>query len=207
MKEGKPSPEWSDVMTLPRVLSLEADGTLGIRPVSEIEALRSNPRSASACELPANTDMVLDIPGGKAIEIEAEIDPGTAREVCLSVLALAGRRRADRHPRLLSDGTHWFGQYGKQRPCVLAVDTTRASLREDVQARPPETGPFLLSEGEPLRLRVFVDRSLVEVFANDRQCLTLRTYPSRADSDMLALRAQGAAAKLQTLKVWDLQPE
>ncbi|MHB8969216.1 MAG: GH32 C-terminal domain-containing protein [Pirellulaceae bacterium] len=151
--------------------------------------------------------MVLDIPGGKAIEIEAEIDPGTAREVCLSVLRSPdGAERTD--IRVYFQTEHnWFGQYGKQRPCALAVDTTRVSLREDVQARPPETGPFLLSEGEPLRLRVFVDRSLVEVFANDRQCLTLRTYPSRADSDTLALRAQGAAAKLQTLKIWDLQPE
>ena len=205
VKEGKPSPDWSDVLTLPRVLSLEADGTLGIRPATEVEALRSEPRSAAARELPANTEVVLDTPGGKAIEIEAEFDPGAAREICLSVLRSPdGAERTDIRVFFQTE-QNWFGQFGRQRPCVLAVDTSRASLREDVQARPPETGPLLLPEGEPLRLRVFVDHSLVEVFANGRQCLTLRTYPSRADSDTLALHAQGAAAKLKSFRVWDLQ--
>jgi len=53
---------------------------------------------------------------------------------------------------------------------------------------------------------VFIDRSIVEVFANDRQCLTLRAYPSRADSSGLALRTQGAAATVRSFKVWDMQP-
>jgi len=114
-----------------------------------------------------------------------------------------GAERTDIHVFFQTEH-NWFGQFGKQRPCVLAVDTTRASLRSDVQARPPESGPFLLPEGEPLRLRVFVDRSIIEVFANDRQCLTLRTYPSRADSDTLAIRSQGAAARVQSFRVWDL---
>jgi beta-fructofuranosidase len=204
VREGRPATEWSDVMTLPRVLSLEADGTLGIRPAAEVERLRADPRAAAARELPANAEVVLDTRGGKSIEITAEIDPGAAREVCLSVLRSPdGAERTD--IRVFFQTEHnWFGQYGQQRPCVLMVDGTRASLRDDVQARPPESGPLLLGAGEPLRLRVFVDRSIVEVFANDRQCLTLRVYPSRADSDTLALRVQGAAARLAALTVWDL---
>jgi beta-fructofuranosidase len=206
VKEGRPAPEWCDVMTLPRVLSLEADGTLGIRPAAEIERLRANPRVATVGEVPANTEVVLATAGGKVIEIAAEIDPGAAREVCLSVLRSPdGAERTDIRV-LFQTERDWFGQYGTQRPCVLAVDSSRASLRQDVQARPPETGPLLLAAGEPLRLRVFVDRSIVEVFANDRQCLTLRTYPSRADSDTLALRAQGAPARVTSFSVWDLKP-
>jgi beta-fructofuranosidase len=193
-------------MTLPRILSLEADGTLGMRPAVEVESLRTNPRSAASRELPANTEVVLDTPGGKTVEIEAEIDLGAAREVCLSVLRSPdGAEHTDVRlfQRIERD---WFGLYRSQRPCVLAIDTTRASLLADVQARPPEAGPLLLADGEPLRLRVFVDRSLVEVFANDRQCLTLRTYPSRADSAGLALRAQGASVALRALRVWDMRP-
>jgi beta-fructofuranosidase len=205
VKEGRPAPEWCDVMTLPRVLSLEADGTLGVRPVAEIDSLRASPRSAASRELPANTEVVLDTAGGTTVEIAAEVDLGTAREVCLSVLRSPdGAERTDirLYQRTERD---WFGVYGSQRPCLLAIDVSRSSLREDVQARPPEAGPLLLAEGEPLRLRVFVDRSIVEVFANDRQCLTLRAYPSRTDSTGFALRAQGAAARLQSFQVWDMQ--
>jgi len=206
VKEGRPSPEWCDVMTLPRVLSLEADGTLGMRPAAEIESLRQNSRVAAVGELRAHTEVVLDTPGGNTIEIETEIDLGNAREVCLSVLRSPdGAERTD--IRLFQRTERdWFNLYGSQRPCVLMIDTARASLREDVQARPPETGPLLLADGEALHLRVFIDRSIVEVFANDRQCLTLRAYPSRADSSGLALRTQGAAATVRSFKVWDMQP-
>ncbi len=49
----------------------------------------------------------------------------------------------------------------------LQCDTTRSSLgfgRKVVEGRSLELPP-----GEPLRLRVFVDRSIVEVYANERQ--------------------------------------
>ena len=59
-------------------------------------------------------------------------------------------------------------------------------------ARSEEVAPFKLREGEPLRLRVFIDKSVVEVFANGRQCLALRVYPGREDS--VAYRSAPRAA-------------
>ena len=46
-------------------------------------------------------------------------------------------------------------------------------------SRAPETGPVVLEDGENLELRVFIDRSIVEVFANDRLCIAARVYPGR----------------------------
>ena len=54
-----------------------------------------------------------------------------------------------------------------------------------------ESGPLWLEDKELLRLRVFIDHSVVEVFANNRQCLTVRTYPSREDSQQVSFRARG----------------
>ena len=59
-----------------------------------------------------------------------------------------------------------------------------------------------MAQDEPLRLRVFVDRSIVEVFANDRQCLTLRVYPQRDDSAGVSVFARGSGARLASLDVW-----
>jgi beta-fructofuranosidase len=60
----------------------------------------------------------------------------------------------------------------------------------------------VLHVGEPLRLHVFLDRSVIEVFANERACLTSRVYPTRADSNGLALVAEGGAARVTTMDVW-----
>jgi len=38
---------------------------------------------------------------------------------------------------------------------------------------------FSHQPGEPVHLRIFVDRSVVEVFVNGRQCVAVRVYPGR----------------------------
>ena len=51
---------------------------------------------------------------------------------------------------------------------------------------------------------MFVDRSIVEVFANDRQCLTLRTYPEREDSSGVSVFARGSDARLSSFDIWQM---
>ena len=87
----------------------------------------------------------------------------------------------------------------------LQIDGAEASLRGDVFARTPETGPIRMAQDEPLRLRIFVDRSIVEVFANDRQCLTLRVYPQREDSSGVSVFARGNSARLASFDIWQMR--
>jgi beta-fructofuranosidase len=61
-----------------------------------------------------------------------------------------------------------------------------------------------LEAGEPLTLRVFVDRSVIEVFANGRLCLTSRVYPS-ATSLGAALFVQGGSVDVPTLDIWTMR--
>jgi beta-fructofuranosidase len=65
-------------------------------------------------------------------------------------------------------------------------------------------GPLDLRLGEPLRLRVFLDHSVIEVFANDRACLTARIYPTRPDSLGVGLFAHGGAAQLRIGHAWQM---
>ena len=87
----------------------------------------------------------------------------------------------------------------------LTVDCGRSSL--DVAVDRPVEGALLpLAPDEPLRLRAFLDRSVLEVFANGRLCISERIYPSRPDSLGLALFAEGMPARLLGLDVWPLAP-
>ena len=67
-----------------------------------------------------------------------------------------------------------------------------------------EGGPLGLGPGEPLALRVFVDKSGVEVFANGRQAVMRRIYPTRRDARGVALFARGAGAKATSIEAWDM---
>ena len=84
------------------------------------------------------------------------------------------------------------------------MDTTKSSLTEG--AKSVEAGPFTLPADEPLKLRVFVDKSVVEVFANGRQAVMRRIYPSRPDSIGVKLFSNGAPAEVRVLQAWEMAP-
>ena len=198
VNEGKVGNGWRDIMTMPRWYSLNADNSLRMAPAPELAALRFDERSVKGTDIPANGEVLLDGVAGKAIEIEAVIDPQLAREVGLCVLRSPDGGEQTRISLLP-------GKRQMPATSVLSVDVSQASLNSDVFGRPPEIGPFRLAEGEKLHLRVFVDRTIVEVFANGRQCLTSRVYPGREDSVGVSLFARGAAAKLESLKAWQMR--
>lgn len=86
----------------------------------------------------------------------------------------------------------------------LKIDTTQSSLGEGPKS--VEGGPFELKPGESLTLRVFVDKSVVEVFANDRQAVMRRIYPTRADSHGAVLFSRGGVTEVKSIEAWDMAP-
>jgi len=65
-------------------------------------------------------------------------------------------------------------------------------------------GPLPLDDGR-VRLRVFVDWSSVEVFANDGYTvITDRIFPAPESQDV-ALYAEGGEARLVSMDVWNLR--
>ena len=198
IKEGRTPQGWNDVMSLPRHYRLGADGTLRMGPVAEAESLRGDAVHVGPTPIPSNGEVLLDTVRGKALEVEALLEPGSAREVGLIVLRAPD---GSEQTRISLFRRHSAGS----GPHQLQIDVSCASLREDVYARVPEIGPLNLAPDEPLRLRVFVDRSVIEVFAGDRQCLTLRAYPQRADSNGVAVFARGGSARLESLDAWQMQ--
>jgi beta-fructofuranosidase len=85
------------------------------------------------------------------------------------------------------------------------VERERSSLSPDVDLG-RQGGAFALAEDETLKLQVFLDASVIEIFANDRACLTSRIYPSRPDSLGIGVFARGEKALLKALDVWDMRP-
>ena len=202
---GKPTEGWDHIMSIVRVLTLREDKTLGIEPIPKIDSLRSDHRIVGETILPANREIVFEDVAGNAVEIVAEIDPKEAREVCINVLRSPDNEEHTavkfyKHGHMAANKD---GQ--KYRKDALAIDPSRSSLLPDVLSRPPEVAPFELEDGETLKLRIFIDKSVVEVFANGRQCVALRVYPGREDSVGVSVRAQGRDAVLKSLEAWQMK--
>jgi beta-fructofuranosidase len=198
VKESRESQGWDDIMTLPTHLSLRDDNSLSIRPVDEIESLRGDRTTADDIEVGAGQQIVLDSIAGNAIEISMTIDPGDAHEVGLNVLRSPDAEETTRISFFPKGHQRWGSAH-------LQIDGSSSSIRTDLIPRPPELAPFDLSKGESINLRIFVDRSIIEVFANDMQCLTLRAYPDRDDSVGVSLFSRGGTAKFTGIESWKME--
>ncbi|MCY4435802.1 MAG: glycoside hydrolase family 32 protein [Chloroflexi bacterium] len=227
MNPGYPTAGWNQIMTLPRRLTLAGDDDVRVEPAGDIESLRHDHRHVGPTELPANEEVVLAGIEGSALELAIELDPGAAPMVELNVLRSPGREEYTRiafymdrgfkvqNPSVQPGAVHHTGQvairgYKSPRPVdryesLLTLDSSYASTLPGALSRAPETALIRLDPDEPLRLRVFVDRSVVEVFANGKQCVAVRVYPGRGDSTGVSLRAQGSPAHLRSLDAWQMR--
>ena len=154
--------------------------------------------------LAANQEVVLQGIQGNAMEIVAELDSKGAPLVEMNVLRSPNKEEFTRIAFFRDRGYRERSEKGRQLSSIT-IDSSYSSLLPDVRSRAPETAPVFLDKGGPLRLRVFVDRSVVEVFVNGRQCVALRVYPSREDSLGVSLRAQGQDAELKSFDAWQMK--
>jgi beta-fructofuranosidase len=206
MNPGRPTQGWNQIMSLPRHLTLSGPDELGIEPAGDIESLRGEHKHIGATPLPANQEVVLDGVQGNAMEILAEIDTKGGPIVEMKVLRSPGQEEFTRITYFRHGGLTRRRMDGKRfRDSVVTIDSTYSSTLPDVGPRPPETAPVAIGPGEPLELRVFVDRSVVEVFVNGKQCIAVRVYPGREDSLGVSLRAQGRDATLKSLDAWQMK--
>jgi beta-fructofuranosidase len=213
MNPGKPTKGWNQIMTLPRRLTLPPEGEidpLRIEPAGDIESLRYDHQHVGPMNLPANEDVVLENIPGNAMEIVAEIDPKNAPMVEMDVLRSPGAEEVTRIMYFRNRGYRHreFGRrsaYGRKMSSVITIDSSYSSILPDVQSRAPETAPVSIGRDESLKLHVFVDRSVVEVFVNGRQCVAMRVYPGRKDSVGVSLRSQGRDAVLKSLDAWQMK--
>ena len=182
---------WSGTMSLPRVLSLGEDGMLRIDPPVEIERLRYNGRKKTNLLVKADSELPLEGIGGDSIELALEMNAKDAKQFGVKVCCSPG-------------GEEQTLIYYDAVEKMLKVDTTNSSLTKGRKS--VEAGPLALKADEPLKLRVFVDKSVVEVFANGRQAVMRRIYPSRADSVAVRLFSNGGPVSVPSLDAWDMMP-
>ncbi len=88
---------------------------------------------------------------------------------------------------------------------LISIETAYSSILPDVKSRAPEIAPVILEPNEKLRLHIFVDKSVVEVFVNEKQALAVRVYPGRDDSKGISIRAQGSDASIENLYFWQMK--
>ncbi|WP_022834807.1 glycoside hydrolase family 32 protein [Salisaeta longa] len=192
--EQIPTHPWRSAQSIPRRLALRRtdDGFRLVQyPVQELQQLRDIHRHLTDLPVPAGTHSLRDHGiSGRALEIVATIDVGTAEEVGLKV------RRGGTEETLVGVDVR-----GEQ----VFVDRSRSGVTDfSAHFAGRHEGPLPITDGR-VTLRVFVDWSSVEVFADEGYTvITDRIFP-QPQHQGVAVYAEGGDARIVSMDVWTLR--
>jgi beta-fructofuranosidase len=167
---------WNGCLTLPRVLSVSPQGELLQAPAPEVKKLRAEPFRVADLSLNSTTYNFSQVKGD-CLEVYADLELLGTGSVQIEL------RRSD-------DGTRFIpiSFNGSE----LAVAGAKA--------------PFsLLPSERTVKFDVLLDKSVLEVFVNNRACFTRVIYPDAKDLG-LALTTSEGTARVRSLHAWKMRP-
>lgn len=184
---------WAHCYSLPREWSLDANGTLIQKPWESLTGLRTS-TTFSRSDFDLNGAIDLSPVKGRAVELCGTFTVGTtpfgfnifkngSAKGSITYNPASAELIADFSSltRLINDGGVYDGVYR----CTL---------------------PQRPKRGSDLKINVFVDHSIVDIFVNDSWATSIRVFPTDSNADGIEAFAN-AIVKVKDLKAWILDPK
>jgi len=173
----KPDKGWNSVMALPRILSIDSAGFLCQTPTPELSKLRGEPLRVPTTEL-----------SGKPLALGKEFQRDTLE--IEAVFAAENASSVGLRLRCSKDGKPGAEIRHEVRGGFFSVGSTRMYFGRE----------------KHLRLKVFLDKRVVEVYANNGEAAIFTTVDAGLNDLGIEVFANGGAAKLESLTAWPLRP-
>lgn len=185
---------WAHLYSFPRELSLDSNGNLLQKPFSGLNGLRSDSK-VQMSNVGIDGVQDLDNVSGRQLELLGRFTVGSATvgfsffknstgEAKVYYTPASNTLSVDltELPRISNDSHVYNGLYRCQLPEVLP-------------------------QGSELKLNVFVDGSVIDVFVNDKWATSVRAYPTAPDADGVAVFSNGGVVNAPEVSAWVLKSD
>ena len=168
------------VQALPRELDLPDDGLLRIKPLRELEKLRYGRKQQKNITVKSDSEYHLKELAGDALELKITFSAPMPEEFGLHLL---GNKENGKGSMSIITGAN---------KKVLTVGNLNAA--------------FQLKKDEDLTLHIFIDKNLVEVFANDRQAVSYVHTQNIRKKPNISLFTTARDLKVKNITAWNMKP-
>ncbi|MBM7570148.1 glycoside hydrolase family 32 protein [Aquibacillus albus] len=180
---------WAGAMSLPREISLHPDGKLTFKPIPELKKLRKKQNQFKDIILDNNSNRFLEDIKGGGLEVIVDIDLSRTSSTMFGMILRASDNQLEQ-TRVI------FNQKTKE----LTVNRNKSGKGDGGIYGHTLEGCL----EKNLKLHIFVDRSSVEIFANDGQVvMSNRIYPDPTSINLDFFKTYGEVY-VTTLDVWEL---
>src|SRR5665648_83251 len=185
---------WAHLYSLPREWSLDSDNNLIQQPYSGTQDLRT---ISSAFNL-VDTDILgtqsLSPVSGKAVEIDGSFTVSNASSFGFHVR---------------KSGSYYISVHYSPATNKISVDAQKVDrlkndegsfngLYESILPKKPNLG-------ETMRIHLFIDHSIMDIFVNDQYAFSIRVFPTDPNADEVEVFSEGNSTHVISLKAWKLQ--
>ena len=181
---------WAGVMSLPVMVAPLPGGGLSLEPVPELATLRGHHWQDDCIELEEGMTFSHDDMRDDCLEMLVAVEPSDNSEFGVKV-------------RCSPDGQEQTRLVYQSASRHISIEREQSSLNPAVDHGNCSVG-VEADPGELLKLHIFLDCSVVEVFVNGRCYLASRIYPERRDSLGLELFARKGSVRVRSLDIWRL---
>ena len=170
---------WAHTYSLPREISIDDDGNLVQCPYEGLKTMRGA-TTYTASQFTLNGEQSLSPVEGRKAEVSATFTIGSA----------------DMGFNLFKSGNNVVKVYYSPTGNGIIVDAqncTRISNDSGYfNGLYESTLPTTLSAGDTLKLQVFIDHSILDIFVNDKWAESVRVFPTESDATGIEVFADGS---------------
>ena len=192
-----PTLQYRSANTLPREMGLfnGADGQLYLSsaPSPELLAMRAKPVTSASHISIGNKPRTFALPAANdgICEITLDIDPAKSSEVALTI-----GNKSNESVTVTYDAA----------ARTISFDRRNSGLTDFSKDFPAVTTAPLFTAGRTVSLRIYVDRSSIELFADDGRSVMTNTVFPTSPYTTLSLSSTGGKADIRNLKIYPLTP-
>ena len=189
---------WAGNASFPSHIFLNKDGNLGVKPIQELQTLRKKKLISISNKTISDANKILSKVQGDMLEILLEMEAPSDR------YGIKIRKSAD--------GREETNLVYDNLTKKLKADVSKSSLTREQENDPLSgtdkridvVGHFDL-KGEPLKMHIYIDKSLIQSYINDLKTITTWVYPSLADAKELEIWSEDGKGKVKSLSVWEMK--
>lgn len=185
---------WAHLYSLPREWSLDSGNNLIQQPFSGTQDLRTVSSAFSIVDKDIQGTQSLSPVSGKAVEIDGSFTVSNASSFGYHVR---------------KTGSNYISVYYSPATNKITVDVQKVDrlkndegsfngLYESVLPKKPNLG-------ETMRIHLFIDHSIMDIFVNNQYAFSIRVFPIDPNADEVEVFSEGNSTHVISLKAWKLQ--
>jgi sucrose-6-phosphate hydrolase SacC (GH32 family) len=178
---------WAHNAGLPLELTIDKNGNLSIAPIKELESLRKGELVSFQDKTIKESNELIKNIKGDMLEISVTFENVSADNVGIFL----------RQSKEKEEETKVYYDISKKGLYINRLKSSLGTTGKGVKG-----GELKLEDGE-LTLHIYLDRSMIEIYANNKNSITSRAYPILKDALGIEVFG-GEETTVKNMKVWEM---